>query len=130
MPATTAGYSSTVKPTTFTILRVSGRCVASHGSCSRRTTSSPGFASPTALIIPPVELGDARRRRAVPRLERHGLGDEAAEPLGPHDAGELLAVPGRAGGEDDRILKYEIANDRPERARRVVTATRPCPRRS
>jgi hypothetical protein len=52
IPMTTDGKSSVVAPTTFTSLRVFGRWAPSHARWSRRTVSSPGFARPTALIMP------------------------------------------------------------------------------
>ena len=129
MPATTAGYSSTVKPTTFTILRVSGRCAASHGKPLASDDLESRVRQSDRVDHAAGELGDPRRGGAMPRLERHGLRDQAAEPLGTHHPVELLAVAGRPGGEDDRILKYEIVTTVRSAAPRV-TATCPSPRRS
>ena len=67
--ATTAGYSSTAKPTTFTILRARGRCAASHGRCVRAHRFEPGIREPDRVDHSALELGDARRRRARARLE-------------------------------------------------------------
>ena len=50
---TTAANSSTWFPTTFTSTFARRRFPASHGRCSARTSFIPGFASPTALIMPP-----------------------------------------------------------------------------
>ncbi len=52
--ATTIGKSSTSRPTTFTSTRGPRTFAASHGRSSARTRSTPGFARPTALTIPPL----------------------------------------------------------------------------
>src|SRR5687768_12502594 len=49
----TSGKSLSALPTTLTRVRARRSCDASHGRCSSRTESTPGFARPMALIIPP-----------------------------------------------------------------------------
>lgn len=57
----------------------------------------------------PVELGDPRRRCAVPRLEAHCLRDDSAESIEPNDFVQLLTVGRCTRGEEDGILEIDAA---------------------
>ena len=111
-PPTTSAYSSTVNPTTFTRTCARATCAASHGSSSVRTRVEPGIGEPDRVEHAAPKLGHPRRAVARARGERHGLGDDAAEAIEVHDAGQLAPEAGGAGGEQEGILEV-AAEDRP-----------------
>ena len=54
-----------------------------------------------------AELGDTRCGRALPWFGAHGFRDDSAECGEVDHTFKLVTVRGRAGGENDRILKGE-----------------------
>jgi hypothetical protein len=54
---------------------------------------------------PGAKVGDAQRSVALARLGTDRLRHDAAEPVQVNHLVELARVPGRSGGEDDRVLK-------------------------
>ncbi len=68
---------------------------------------------------PPFEFSHSGCRSAVPRLARHGLGDEAADAIEIDHTGQLTAVAGGASRKNDRISEGQAADvDRESRRRR------------
>ena len=75
-----------------------------------------GIGQSNRIDHPPIELGNSRRRRSLPRLRTHGLGDQSTECGEIDHLRQLAPVSCGAGSKHDGILKIEPGRLHRERA--------------